>query len=421
LLIRFSYTVGAALLLGAAAAAVPPLTTVQDVIYKADGTRFNGQITVSWSSFEASDNSAIATQMLTVKVVDGVLRVKLVPNTNATPQTYYSVVYNSDGKVQFNETWAVPPSTQALRLRDVRIAAPAPPSGGGGGPIQQSEVVGLIADLGARPTKAAGLAAGRVAFVNSQSQLESVAGMAGDCVRVDGSSGPCGAAPSFVDGEALTGVVDGANAWFALTGTPDPVSSLQVYRNGLLQKPGLDYTLSGRSLQFHAAATPQPGDTLLTSYRLGGAGTSSSLYRTPQVLCSGAGAVTNSAAWSSIGICAVPAGLLTAGDRLEIRFDLEHQGVTGGYSFELRWGNTAVLLRDAPAADTFLTGRMDANLASGSARFAALSWGSTLPLSTAMASAADAYAGGLNIDFRGKVAQAGETLALRNYTVVRVP
>src|SRR5436190_3725620 len=93
-----------------AAYAGPPLTTIQDVLYKADGARFNGVLTISWNSFQAVDNSSIVMQSTTVKVVDGNLRVQLVPSTSATPAGAYSVTYNSDGRVQFQERWAVPSS-----------------------------------------------------------------------------------------------------------------------------------------------------------------------------------------------------------------------------------------------------------------------------------------------------------------------
>jgi len=418
LLIRF-FRILTVLLPVAAAVAGPPLTTIQDVIYKADGTRFNGILTISWNSFEASDASTIATQMMTVKVVDGLLRVKLVPNTTTTPPVYYSVVYNSEGRVQFSETWAVPPSDQVLRIRDVRIATTTT-TGSGASPIRESDIVGLIADLGARPLKGTGFAAGRVAFVNPQNQLDAVSGLASDCVRVDGSSGPCGAATSFLDGDSPAGIVDGANTSFSLTGVPNPPESVSVFRNGLLQKPGLDYTIGGRTIQFVAAATPQPGDTLLASYRLSGA-SSPALYPNPQVLCSGAGAVVNNSSFSSLGTCSIPAGLLAAGDRLEIRFDLEHVGAAGAFTFEVRWGSTAILNRDGGAADAFVTGRVDAELSATAARFGTLSWGSVLPLNATLAGASDAYAPGLSIDFEGKLGQPGETLALRNYTVVRVP
>src|SRR5690348_6550749 len=107
--------------LAAAATAGPPLTTIQDVLYKADGTRFNGVLTISWNSFQAPDSSAIVTQNTQVKVVNGNLHVQLVPTSSASPARYYSVTYNSDGLVQFKETWAVPASAQPLRLRDVRV------------------------------------------------------------------------------------------------------------------------------------------------------------------------------------------------------------------------------------------------------------------------------------------------------------
>ena len=142
------------MLIASSALAGPPLTTIQDVLYKADGTRFNGTVVISWSSFEAPDQSAIATQMITVKVLEGNLRVQLVPNTSTNPLQYYNVVYNSDGHVQLSETWAVPAVATALGIRDVRVAATTGNSVGndtGTKTIQESRVVGLASDLGARP------------------------------------------------------------------------------------------------------------------------------------------------------------------------------------------------------------------------------------------------------------------------------
>src|ERR1039458_1646992 len=119
----FTRSILAAALLASSALAAPPLTTIQDVLYKADGTRFNGTVTINWSSFTAADQSAIATQVLTVKIVDGNLRVQLVPNATVTPAAYYIAKYNADGRVQFEETWSVPASAQPVRLRDVRVAS----------------------------------------------------------------------------------------------------------------------------------------------------------------------------------------------------------------------------------------------------------------------------------------------------------
>jgi hypothetical protein len=418
----------AAVWLASSALAAPPLTTIQDVLYKADGTRFSGTMTISWTSFEAVDQSAITTQSITVKVVDGNLRVQLVATTTSTPPVYYTVIYNSDGRIQFQETWAVPSSAEILRLRDVRVPVPsgvtaAPDTSPGGGPVEEADVVGLIADLGARPLKGPGFAAGRVALVSPLGALETVTGSATDCVRVDGSSGPCGGAqPSFVDGDSPAGIVDGSNTSFTLSATPDPASSLAIYRNGVLQKISQDYALNGSAIQFVPAAAPQPGDTLLASYRLTGTDSGApQLYPAPQVLCSGTGAATNTASFASIGACAIPAGVLAPGDRVEIRFALEHQGTATGFTFEIDWGSTAIMHRDAAASDVLVSGRADAAILASGAQLSFQSWGTVLPFAADVASSTDAWASGLTIDFQGKLAEAGETLTLRNYAVVRFP
>ncbi len=423
----------AAALLASSALAAPPLTTVQDVLYKADGTRFNGTVTISWTSFQAIDNSAIATQSTTVRVVDGNLRVQLVPTTNSTPPVYYTARYNSDGRVQFQETWSVPSSAQPVRLRDVRVAstgsstAAADTGGSGGssgGAVQESSVVGLIADLGARPTKGAGYAAGRVAVVDALGALESATGDAGDCMHVDGSSGPCASsAPSFVDADTLTGIVDGSNTSFSLSATPNPASSLAVYRNGMLETAGVDFTASGAGIHFLAVSTPQPGDTLLASYRLsgGGSGGAASLYPSPQVLCSGTGAATNVATFASMGTCSIAGGILAPGNRVEIHFDLEHQGAAGGFTFEVLWAGTTVVARSAAVGDILVSGRAEAAIETGGAQLSQQSWGTLLPLAAGVAKSTDAYSSDLTIDFQGEMAQAGDTLTLRGYSVVRLP
>jgi len=409
--------------LALAAYAGPPLTTIQDVLYKADGTRFNGTLTISWSSFQASDNSTIVTQTTTVRVLDGNLRVQLVPVTTANPSGSYTVTYNSDGRIQFKETWAVPASAQPLHVRDVRVASGnlTPAADTGTSAISESSVIGLVNDLAARPVKGPGFAVGRVMVADSAGLLEAVSGSAGDCVHVDGSSGPCGGQSSaFIDGDTPAGVVDGSNSTFTLSAVPNPPASLAVYRNGLLMKVGSDYTATGQTLQFATGAAPQPGDTLLATYRVSGDTETTQIYANPQVLCSGAGATTSSATLGTVGSCAIPAGLLTAGDRLEARFDLEHQGNAAGYSFEVHWGATVAQHRDAGVGDTLATGWMDASLLTSGARLSAESWGTVLGLAAGVASAPDAWSGGLTISFLAN-ASGGDTVTLRNFSVVRLP
>jgi hypothetical protein len=98
-----------------------------------------------------------------------------------------------------------------------------------------------------------------------------------DCAKFDGdgnvvsAGGSCGSVhvPVFFDAVAPAGTVDGTNAVFTLTPAPSPAESLKLTRNGLVQKAGLDYTLSGGTVTFTASAIPQTGDTLLAWYRAG--------------------------------------------------------------------------------------------------------------------------------------------------------
>jgi hypothetical protein len=426
----------AAALLTSSAYCAPPLTTIQDVLYKADGTRFNGTLLIRWSSFEASDTSAIAMQIITTQVVNGALRVQLVPTANRIPAATYTVTYNSTGKFQFQEVWSIPQSSTPLRVRDVRVSnSPAvsamrsPTSGSHANlatTINESDVNGLVADLAARPVEGPGYTPGGVAIVNDTGELESASGDPGDCVHVDGSSGPCGTGSggggpvtTFIDGETLSGILDGSNAAFSISSVPSPSSSVAVFRNGLLQKAGQDYNLTGQTIQFVADATPQPGDTLLASYRVGGA--TPTTITTPQILCAGNGSSTVATAFGSLASCVIPAGLLAIGDRVEVRLDFEHQGTASAFTYALHWGASTVLQRDGVASDTRVAVKADAGLHSSGAQWSFQSWGSTLAFNAGVGSAPDDYSVGLTLDVQGKLASSGDSLILRSYSVVRLP
>jgi hypothetical protein len=250
----------------------PALTTISDVLFKADGTRFNGLAQITWLSFDAASGASIAQQSTTVRIIDGNFFVQLAPTSNATPLAQYLVLYESDGKIQFQETWNVIPSTTPLRVRDVRTAQPLFPISGGGSAggltqIQESDVTGLVADLTARAVKGPGYSNSRTAIINDVGQIEGAVGSPTDCMHVDGTAGTCGGSVNFVDAESPGGVVDGSNVTFTLANAPSPATSLALFRNGLLQKLGFDYTFGGSTIVFVTGATPQPGDTLLANYR----------------------------------------------------------------------------------------------------------------------------------------------------------
>jgi hypothetical protein len=263
-----------AVIFAAGALAAPPLTLVQDRLFKADGTPFVGSAVISWRSFVASDGSNIPQNTVTVQISGGVLNARLVPTTNASTGAYYTVRFNADGKIQFTEVWAVPPSALALQVRQIRLDTP--PGGAAEPPaslIQISDVTGLAEALVERPLKALAYRTGRAAVIDSNGDLAGASGVATDCVRVDGTSGPCGSGggvlPVFVDMEAPTGLVNGVNLVYTLNQAPNPATSLHLFRNGVLQQASIDYVLNGNSITFLSVSTPLTGDQLLASYRTG--------------------------------------------------------------------------------------------------------------------------------------------------------
>ncbi len=420
--------------------AAPKLTTIQDSIYKADGTRFNGTAVISWMPFDTNDNSKIGLQSLTTQIVNGVFRVQLVPNTDATPVNYYKVQYASDGKQQFTETWAVPPSTTPLHIKDVRVMSSNASTGGGvvtpptQNPIPESSVIGLLTDLSLRPIRGSSYTTGRTAVINDNGALDGALGNLGDCVHVDGSAGPCfdpSYIPSYIDYEIPGGSIDGTNATFTLANTPSPETSLCLYRNGLKLQAGADYNIQpDGSVLFVPAAVPQANDVLYASYRTG---SDQSSYETllpqalkavelpkVQILCAGSGAATSNVSYTSLSSCSIPAKTLSAGDRVEIRFNYSHQGTVNGFKFQVRWGDATLVQREASARDELIAGRGDATTGSGPTNLDVQTWGTVLPLNSRVASSSAALTSDIEIDFQGAMSAAGtDSVSLQNYTVLR--
>ncbi len=207
----------------------PVLTKIQDMVYLADGSRFNGLAFIDWKSFDTANGSVIGRNSKVVRIVDGLLQVQLAPTTN-TNNTYYSVKYSSAGRVLFTETWAVSPSSAKLKIRDVRaVLLP-------GGFVSAPNVAG------------GGNSGG------------------GGVIGENGTG-------AFVDFETPTGLINGSNLVFTLASTPSPLSSLELYRNGLRMSPTIDFTITGNTLTFVDSAQPQVGDLLRATYRTGIFGT----------------------------------------------------------------------------------------------------------------------------------------------------
>jgi hypothetical protein len=407
----------------------PVLTTIQDVIYNANGTPYNGFAVITWTPFVAGDTTQIATQSVTVNITAGNLYVQLVPTTNATPAGYYTVTFTSAGNDQFTQSWGVPPSVVPLRVQAVVISPGAGPSPliTGGAPIAESGVVGLLADLAVRPVEGAAYGVGGLALIDSTGALEAVTGNVSDCVHVDGSSAPCGTAgagaagPNFTDAEVPAGLVNGANVSFTLSAVPTPTSSLYLYRNGVLQKAGQDYTIAGNAIQFLAGSTPQTGDTLLASYRVTPSGTPQG-PPSPQILCAGTGGSTSSSTLSSLGACAIPAGTVQPGDRVKIDFDFSHEGTLTGFTFAVNWGLTLLVKRSGAVGDAFVSGWAEAGANTSACQLSVQTWGTVLGFGVGVLNAYDSLSYPLTLAFQGQMAATTtDTVTLRNFSVVLYP
>ncbi len=408
--------------------AQPDQTRVVDTVYLAGGERFDGYMQLEWQSF-VTPKAPIAPQSKLIRVVNGALDVTLTPTVGLGYTAFYRVRYFSHGRVRYTEFWDVPLSSTTLNVAGVRLdRAPTANPGTGSGvalPIAQEDVIDLSADLEDRPVKGPNFLPSRTVFVNPDGALEAISGSPTDCVRVDGSAVPCGDSASYVvDGEVPQGLISGANPLFTLTGTPTPPESLQVFRNGVLQRQGADYALSGATIQFVAGAFPQAGDLLVAYYRTlqttGSPFTGSGLL--PQVLCSKTGTGTSSLTLADLGACTLGGSLLFPGDRLDIQFDWAQTGpVTDAYEVRVVWAGTPIYTRSFAAGDGTSTGSARVSIGDITRQFSMQSYGAISPLQVTTGTLT-VPTSAFQVQFQGRLATTAEAqLTLTNFAVVRYP
>ncbi len=95
---RFFYALVISVLCATVAHPAGNLTTISDVVYRADGTPAQGTVVITWPAFSTADSRAIAAGSLSVAIGSGgQLSVGLAANAGGTPAgTYYKVVYKLD-------------------------------------------------------------------------------------------------------------------------------------------------------------------------------------------------------------------------------------------------------------------------------------------------------------------------------------
>ncbi|MBV9268351.1 MAG: hypothetical protein JO061_19450 [Acidobacteriaceae bacterium] len=263
------------------------LTQIRDTIYNADGTPFNGTVVITWNGYSTTVSGTVSPLSTSARIYNGALSVLLVPTTTAAAGSYYQVVYSSsDGTVQWTETWQVPPSANALSVAGVRTSSTtgsgsgsgsSSGSGSGSGtgsgsgsgstqyatlPIAMSQVTGLTSSLNTL-TSSVNTNTSNIGTLqtNVSNLTNTVSGL---------SSTSSTLSFVFVDAETPSGTPNGTNTAFTLSAAPTPASSLELYRNGLVQTNGVDYTLSGSSVTFLSVAVPKTGDILQAYYRKSG-------------------------------------------------------------------------------------------------------------------------------------------------------
>ncbi len=409
-----------------------PLATIQDVIFNADGTRFNGVASIEWKSFQAADGSLIAAQSVSVSIINGNFRVRLVPTANASAGARYTVRYSSGGQIRFTEYWSVPISSALLHLRDIRTNSTGQLIGNAA-VIEISDVGGLQDELDSRPVKGFGFAPNRVVVAGSTGALEAVSGSLSDCVHVDGSAGPCGSStssgtsgPGFIDLELPAGLVNGSNATFTLSQAPFPASSIQLHRNGILLKQGLDFTLAGNVVTFAGSAIPKQDDILSASFRLLSAGQISILQsaalKVPQVICSASGATSSSSSPTTLGHCTIPADAILDGDRIEVRYTIAHAGNSSAVNLVLKWGDYALAGQSTVPAEAVAVGNVNVSVSNASTVWATQTWGGRSPLVTSAGLLQSAVGQLILLTIVADVPGLGtDSVILQNFSVVRYP
>ena len=317
-------------LFGAALLAQELTTRIVDILYAPDGTLFSGTLQVEAMRLENGERTVIP-KPLTIKISSGRLDIRLAANAGSRPEgTSYRATYLPDGgKRSWTEYWVVPAAGTAVTVK--QIWAPTMPTpnaaisigqvGGLQGALDGKAAVGhahdslyprldgsyvnpnwiqsldwsritnppsFVADWNALPGKpstfppdshnhalggdlAGNTDAGSVSRVQGHSYDPAAPGE-GQVYVWDSAAGrmtPRTINGAYADGEVPGGAIDGANSTFTLLAIPVPAASLQVYRNGILQKHGIggDYEIAGNTITFYAASTPLSGDLLQASYR----------------------------------------------------------------------------------------------------------------------------------------------------------
>lgn len=243
-------------------------TTVSGTITDAAGDLLSGSCAIhAVGPFSAATGWRVIGATVTVKFTNGQFLANVIPTDSATPAgQYYKVTcsipdqtVNGHIITKFSwgpRYWLVPTNAGSIDLGTVEITAPPPtPSWSlllsqvGQSRATQGQVQMWMGSSWQPGTLPPGL------LFTSPPQ-------GGQYIRWNATQNAWQPV-SFSDQEILSGTVDGTNATFTLLNPPNPPAGLVLFRNGLAQLAGADYTISCNTVTFVPAVIPQPGDLLI--------------------------------------------------------------------------------------------------------------------------------------------------------------
>ena len=96
-------------------------TTIQDTVYRADGTPAGGTVVVSWPTFTTAAGQAVGAGNTSATIgPNGALSLALAPNAEATPTgSYYTAVLHLNDGTTSQQYWVVPVSATPVTLATI--------------------------------------------------------------------------------------------------------------------------------------------------------------------------------------------------------------------------------------------------------------------------------------------------------------
>jgi hypothetical protein len=247
-------------------------STITGTFTDAAGDRLSGSCSIqAVGPFSAATGWRVIGAQMTVKFTNGQFFATVAPTDSATPSgQYYKVTcavpdqtMNGRAIAKFSwgpRYWLVPTNAAAMDVGTVELTAP--PSSPSWTVLWQ-QMAQNGAQVGQAPLWTG--SAWQPGFMSATLPF-TVPPQDGQYMRWNAAQSAWQPV-SFVDQEVLGGLINGSNPVFSLSNAPSPPGGLVLFRNGLAQMAGQDYTLAGNAITFVTAAIPQSGDTLLAWYR----------------------------------------------------------------------------------------------------------------------------------------------------------